>query len=98
MASYDDNRTNIIVVGRTIPNKRLEDCLKAFAYYQKFRNPLSRLIFVGMWNGFEPYYSALRAMANDLHVQEVVFTGHITFPELLAFYRMARSAVDNERA
>lgn len=89
MASYDDNRTNIIVVGRTIPNKRLEDCLKAFAYYQKFRNPLSRLIFVGMWNGFEPYYSALRAMANDLHVQEIVFTGHITFPELLAFYRMA---------
>jgi glycosyltransferase involved in cell wall biosynthesis len=86
---YDDNRTNIIVVGRTIPNKRLEDCIKAFAYYQKFRNPLSRLIFVGMWQGFESYYGSLRAMTNDLSVQNVVFTGHISFNELLAYYRMA---------
>ena len=89
MNSYKDSRTNIVVVGRTIPNKRLEDCLKAFAYYQKFRNPMSRLIFVGMWNGFEPYYGALRAMANELNVQEVIFTGHITFQELLAYYRIA---------
>ena len=86
---YDDNRTNIIVVGRTIPNKKLEDCLKAFSCYQKFINPLSRLIFVGLWNGFEPYYFGLRALADELRVQEVVFTGHIRFEELLAYYRIA---------
>ena len=89
LKSYDDNRTNIIVVGRTIPNKRLEDCLKAFAYYQKFINPLSRLIFVGLWNGFEPYYFALRDLAKCLQVQEVVFTGHVSFEELLGFYKLA---------
>ena len=86
---YDDNRTNIIVVGRVIPNKKLEDSLRAFAYYQKFINPFSRLIFVGLWSGFETYYHALRKMIVDLRVQEVVFTGHITFDELLAFYRLA---------
>lgn len=87
--TYDDHRTNIIVVGRVIPNKKLEDCLKAFAAYQKFFNPMSRLIFAGLWHGFDPYYHALRRMAVELQAQEVVFTGHISFEELLAFYRLA---------
>src|SRR5262249_41661658 len=56
---------------------------------QKFINPFSRLIFVGLWSGFETYYHALRKMIVDLRIQEVVFTGHITFDELLAFYRLA---------
>lgn len=87
--SYDDDRTNIIVVGRVIPNKKLEDCLKAFAYYQKFIQPRSRLIFVGLSSGFEPYLHGLRSMISDLRVQEVVLTNHVTFEELLAFYRLA---------
>ncbi len=90
---YDDHRTNIIVVGRTIPNKKLEDALKTFAYYQKYINPLSRLIFIGMWGGFERYYHGLREMATHLGIQEVVFTGHISFEELLAFYRLADVAL-----
>lgn len=86
---HDDHRTNIVVIGRVIPNKRLEDCLRAFAYYQKYINPLSRLIFVGMWTSFQPYYYALRDMTTRLQLQEVVFAGHINFEELLAFYRIA---------
>jgi glycosyltransferase involved in cell wall biosynthesis len=86
---YDDHRTNIIVVGRAIPNKKLEDSLKAFAYYQKYINPLSRLIFVGLWNGFESYLFALRNMVTDLGAQEVVFTGHIQFEEILAYFKVA---------
>jgi len=86
---YDDDRTNIIVVGRTIPNKKLEHCLGAFSYYQKYLNPKSRLIFVGMWNGFEPYYFSLREQIHRLGLREVIFTGHILFEELVAFYRLA---------
>jgi glycosyltransferase involved in cell wall biosynthesis len=86
---YDDHRTNIIVVGRAIPNKKLEDCLKSFAYYQKYIHPLSRLIFVGLSDGFERYLFGLRNMVTDLGVQEVVFTGHIQFEEILAYYRIA---------
>lgn len=91
--AYDDHRTNIIVVGRVIPNKRLEDCLKTFAYYQKYINPLSRFIFVGLWKGFEPYYYALREMVRQMALNEVVFTGHIVFEELLSFYRIADALV-----
>jgi L-malate glycosyltransferase len=89
MRLYDDHRTNIIVVGRVIPNKKLEDCLKAFAYYQKYVNPLSRLIFVGLSGGFERYLFALRNMVTDLGAQEVVFTGHIQFEEILAYFKIA---------
>lgn len=89
MKTYDDYRTNVIVVGRIIPNKKLEDCIRVFAYYQKFINPLSRLIFVGLWNGFEAYYHGLRRMVNDYRLQEVLFTGHTAFEELLAYYRTA---------
>lgn len=87
--SYDDNRTTFIVVGRVIPNKKLEDCLKAFSYYQKHIQPLSRFIFVGMWGGFETYYFALRDLVTRLGLQEVIFTGHIQFDELLAYYHLA---------
>ncbi len=86
---YDDHRTNIVVVGRAIPNKKLEDALKTFAYYQRFVNPLSRLILVGQWTGFDRYYHALREMTTQLGAQEVIFTGHVSFEELLAFYRLA---------
>ncbi len=89
MKLYDDHRTNIIVVGRAIPNKKLEDCLKAFTYYQKYVNPLSRLIFVGLSGGFERYLFALRNMVTDLGAQEVVFTGHIQFEEILAYFKIA---------
>jgi L-malate glycosyltransferase len=89
LQAYDDQRTNIIVVGRIIPNKKLEDCLGVFAYYQKFINPMSRLIFVGLWSGFEQYYFSLRQMITRYELQEVVFTGHSSFEELLAYYRLA---------
>lgn len=87
--TYADERANILVVGRVIPNKKLEDCLKAFAAYQKMFNPMSRLIFAGLWHGFDPYYHGLRRMVVELQAQEVVFTGHISFEELLAFYKIA---------
>ncbi|HSP06134.1 MAG TPA: glycosyltransferase [Acidobacteriota bacterium] len=90
---YDDQRTNIVVIGRVIPNKKLEDCLKTFAAYQKLFNPASRLIFAGLWHGFDPYYHALRRMTVELQAQEVVFTGHISFEELLAFYRLADALI-----
>lgn len=88
-STYDDHRTNIIVVGRVIPNKKLEDCMKLFAAYQKLFNPMSRLIFAGLWNGFDPYYHALRRMAAELKAQDVVFTGHISFEELIGLFRIA---------
>ena len=41
---YRDGRTNLLFVGRIIPNKRIDDLIRCFALYQRTRNPRSRLL------------------------------------------------------
>lgn len=86
---YSDGWTNIIFVGRIAPNKKQQDVISAFCYYKKHINPKSRLIFVGSYNGMEKYYNRLKKYVNALELDDVIFTGHIKFPEILAFYRVA---------
>ena len=49
---YDDERTNILFVGRIIPNKKIEDLVRTFAAYQRWVEPRSRLLLVGDTRGF----------------------------------------------
>lgn len=86
---YKDGRTNIIFVGRIAPNKKQEDVIAAFAYYKKHIDHGARLIFVGNPSGFEAYYDRLQRYAAAMELEDVIFTGHISFPEILAFYYAA---------
>ena len=86
---YTDDIENIIFVGRIAPNKKQEDVIKAFAFYQNYIQPKSRLIFVGNWNGMEVYYQRLLQYVQALQVENVIFTGHISFAEILSYYRTA---------
>ena len=86
---YKDGWTNIIFVGRIAPNKKQEDLITAFCYYKKNVNPKSRLIFVGNPAGFDTYYERLKRYVKALELDDVIFTGHISFPEILAFYHIA---------
>lgn len=86
---YSDSLTNIIFVGRVVPNKRFEDILKAFYFYQRFINVDSRLFLVGSYNNFENYYQALLDIAKRLQIKNVIFTGHVTQPELIAYYKLS---------
>ena len=85
----DDGYTNIVFVGRIAPNKKQEDLIKTFAYYKKNVNPKSRLILVGNDGGMERYSTALKKYAEALEVDDVIFTGHISFKAILAYYRVA---------
>ena len=89
MKAFDDHRVNILFVGRVIPNKKLEDVLLAYAHYKKYVNHDSRLIFVGEYGSFARYRDLLGQMAADIDLPDVVFAGHVTFPQLVAFYRLA---------
>lgn len=89
MKKFTDGYTNIIFVGRLAPNKKQEDVIKTFAYYKKNVNPKSRLIIVGSDSGMERYSRCLRNYAEALMVDDIVFTGHISFKAILAFYRVA---------
>lgn len=87
---YDnDGYVNFIFVGRIAPNKKQEDVIRAFSCYQRFCNPKSRLILVGSWSGAESYYRRLCRYTAALQAENVLFTGHIPFPDILAYYHVA---------
>ncbi len=84
-----DGLTNILFVGRCTPNKKIEDLLQVFAYYQKTVNPNSRLIHVGSHAGSERYFSLLTSMVRRLGLRNVWFPGTLSQPELNACYATA---------
>lgn len=88
MKKYRDGKKNIIFVGRIAPNKKHENIIKTFYFYKK-TNPDSRLVFVGSYGGFENYFRRLKNYVDILGLDDVVFTGHVSFPEILAYYRTA---------
>jgi len=86
---YNDDRTNILFVGRIVPNKKIEDLIRVVQYYKKFISPLIRLIIIGKTSSLPKYYQALIKFMDKLFIQpdEVVFTGHIPDSEMFSFYR-----------
>ena len=88
-ADFDDEWTNVMFVGRVIPNKRFEDVIRAFHAYRTRHNPRSRLLLVGSFSGFEKYLSMLHALIAKLGTPDVHFLGHVRNEELTALYDVA---------
>ena len=88
-ADFDDGWTNVMFVGRVIPNKRFETVIRAFHAYKTRHNPRSRLLLVGSYGGFERYLAMLHTLIARLGTQDVHFLGHVSNEELTAFYDVA---------
>jgi glycosyltransferase involved in cell wall biosynthesis len=88
-ADFDDGWTNVMFVGRVIPNKRFETVIRAFHAYKTRHNPRSRLLLVGSYGGFERYLAMLHTLIARLGTQDVHFLGHVSNEELTAFYEVA---------
>ena len=86
---FDDDWTNILFVGRVIPNKRFEDLIRIFDVYKREFNPRARLLLVGSYGGFERYLAMLQQLVAALKTPDVHFTGHVSDEELIAFYEIA---------
>lgn len=86
---YNDDIVNIVFVGRVAPNKKQEDVIKSFYYYKKYFNEKARLFIVGSYDGMERYYSQLKRLTESLNLKDVIFTGHIKFESILAYYSVA---------
>ncbi len=84
-----EDKTTLLFVGRAIPNKKFEDVIKVYYFYKKYFNPDSRLILAGEYRGTERYLAGLQELVQRLSLQDVHFTGHIEFPELLACFEVA---------
>jgi L-malate glycosyltransferase len=88
-SGFDDGWTNVMFVGRVIPNKKFEDVIRAFHVYRTRHNPRSRLLLVGSYSGFEPYLAMLHALIARLATPDVHFLGHVSNEELSALYDVA---------
>jgi L-malate glycosyltransferase len=86
---FDDEWTNLLFVGRVIPNKRIEDLVRIFHAYRTTINPRSRLLVVGSYGGFEKYLAMVQSVAARLSTPEVHFAGHVSNEELVAYYEVA---------
>lgn len=86
---YGDDIENIVFVGRVAPNKKQEDVIKSFYYYKKYFNKKARLFIVGGYGGMERYYNQLVRLTESLNLEDVIFTGHIKFESILAYYSIA---------
>ncbi len=87
--AFDDDWTNIVFVGRVIPNKKFEDVIRAFHAYRTRHNPRSRLLLVGSYSGFERYLAMLQTLIARLGTPDVHFLGHVSNEELTALYDVA---------
>lgn len=87
--SLSDGYTNILFVGRMVPNKCLEDIISAFAEYKERYNERSRLILVGN-DDMKLYVNKLHNFCRDNHLKDVVFRAHCPFADILAYYRSAK--------
>lgn len=85
-----DDRKNIIFVGRITPNKKIEDLIKVLFFYKKYLSPSIRLIVAGNTGTLPKYFHAVRDMASRFYLssEDILFTGHIPFEELLSVYQL----------
>ena len=88
-SAFDDGWTNVMFVGRVIPNKKFETIIRAFHVYRTRHNPRARLLLVGSHSGFERYLCMLQELVASLGTPDVHFLGHVSNEELTALYDVA---------
>ena len=86
---YSDGATNLLFVGRMAPNKKVEDVISAFAYYKEHYDKTARLFLVGSFQETDLYYQYLQKHIKKLGTHDVIFSGHISFQAVLAYYKIA---------
>ncbi len=86
---FDDGWVNLLFVGRMIPNKRIEDVIRAFHAYKRWFNPRSRLLLVGSHGGFERYLAMVHDFIAHIGAADVHLLGHVSNEELTAYYEIA---------
>lgn len=89
--SYHDGKTNILMVGRMVPNKGHALLIDAFAAYHRRCNANSRLLIVGKQDErMGPYIRMLAEKVAGLGLQDAIaFCGEVSDRALRAYYMVA---------
>ncbi|HPQ66259.1 MAG TPA: glycosyltransferase family 4 protein [bacterium] len=83
-----DGETNVLFVGRMVPNKRPDAAIAAFARYREAFDPGARLFLVGE-TAVPSYRDLLRERAGDPRRTGVRLAGKVSPARLRAYYRIA---------
>lgn len=86
---FSQKLATLLFVGRIVPNKRVEDLIQTFAWYNRAINPYSRLLLVGSDESCPRYAAMLRLLVGDLDQANVCFEGFASPGGLTAYYRVA---------
>ncbi len=86
---FDDDKKNILFVGRVAPNKRHDHLIKVFYFYKKYINPDSRLVILGGYDPHGDYYRSLLQLADSLDLHDVHFTGVVPDEKMGDYYDSA---------
>jgi len=79
----------VLFTGRIVPNKKIEDIIRAFYIYKKYYNRKAVLVLVGSYKATDIYYKKLATYVERIGAKDIIFTGHIRFDEILAYYHCA---------
>ena len=87
----DDGLTNVLFVGRIVPNKRIEDIVRLAEQFKRYIDARYRFIFVGRTDGVPRYYAMVRALVQryEMLPDRFLFAGGVSDAELAAYYRHA---------
>lgn len=86
--SLKDGWINFLFTGRIAPNKKIEDIIRIFSYYNNHVNEKSRLVLVGEAL-YSCYKSALDKYILNHKNKNVFFAGHVSYEVLEAYYQTA---------
>ena len=87
--AFDDERTNVLFVGRLVPNKRADLLIQHFHAYRARFNPHARLLIAGSHRFFETYLAQLHDLIARIGAQHVHLLGEVSAAELAALYDVA---------
>ena len=85
----DDWTTNILLVGRVVPNKDVPLAIRAFTEYRKTHDPHARLIVAGAWPLADHAQKVLRLIRELGQEGHAFVTGSVTVAQLKALYLTA---------
>jgi glycosyltransferase involved in cell wall biosynthesis len=90
-----EGRTVFIFVGRVVPNKKIEDIIKIVFWYRENIDSTAILVVIGKNRSVPRYYYWLREYGKALHYseEELIFTGHIAYEDLAAYYKGATAFI-----
>jgi glycosyltransferase involved in cell wall biosynthesis len=83
----------LLVLGRVVPNKRIEDAIRLLAWYRRIE-PRARLCCVGAHDARGAYVRALRSLARDLGVDDAFeLTGQVSEAARGSYLRGSRALI-----